>query len=112
MLIHHFLGRGEPWHRLRQEDFGQVDLDSSPELLQLIKSMMRTDPVLRLDAHSICAHPIVARARMAMERCYAEAKANGTSVFAASPLASVTESFLEEILGRPLLDEEAMDLSA
>jgi mitosis inhibitor protein kinase SWE1 len=104
--------RGEPWHRLRQEDFGQVDLDSSPELLQLIQSMMRTDPVLRLDTHSICAHPIVTRARIAMERCYADAKANRTSVFAASPLAGVTESFLEDILGRPALDGSEMDVSA
>jgi mitosis inhibitor protein kinase SWE1 len=43
-----------------------------------------------------------------MERTYEEAKRNGTSVFAASPLAGVSNTFLEEILGR---DCDDMDLS-
>jgi len=101
--------QGEPWHRLRQEDFGQVDLDESPELLELIKSMMRTNPVLRVNIHDIRAHPVVWRTRVAMERMQIEAKANESSVFVASPLAGVPDGFLEEILGRRIPDEEVMD---
>jgi len=86
---------------LRQEDFSQVDLDESPELLYLIKQLMRTDPTLRINAQDIFDHPIVSRARAMMERTYNQAVKNGTPVFAASPLASVPDSFLIEILGRP-----------
>jgi mitosis inhibitor protein kinase SWE1 len=110
-LLFLFTYRGEPWHRLRREDFGQVELDDSPELLSLIKSMMKTDPILRINVHGICAHPVVSRTRSAMERKYAEALAEGTSVFVASPLSGVPDSFLEEILGRQDADENAMDLS-
>ncbi|THV02400.1 hypothetical protein K435DRAFT_775597 [Dendrothele bispora CBS 962.96] len=90
--------QGEAWHRLRQEDFSQVDLDRSPELLRLIRQMMRTEPTRRVDIHDVYEHPVVARARARMEQTYLAAKEAGTSVFAASPLASVTEGFLEDIL--------------
>ncbi|KAG1895570.1 uncharacterized protein F5891DRAFT_1058076 [Suillus fuscotomentosus] len=100
--------QGDGWHRLRQEDFSQMDLDGSPELFALIKSMMRTDPARRVDVHGVCAHTVVSRARAAMERIYEEAKRDGTSLFAASPLAGVSNTFLEEILGR---DYDDMDLS-
>ncbi|KAG1735156.1 uncharacterized protein EDB91DRAFT_1145582 [Suillus paluster] len=105
--------QGDGWHRLRQEDFSQMDLDGSPELFELIKSMMRTDPARRADVQAVCAHAVVKRARGAMERMYEEAKREGTSVFAASPLASVSNTFLEEILGRStsMGDCDAMDLS-
>jgi mitosis inhibitor protein kinase SWE1 len=75
--------------------------------------MMRTDPALRVDVRTICSHPVISRARSAMERTFADAKANGSSLFAASPLAGVPDTFLEEILGRPrfMPDEGAMDLS-
>lgn len=92
-----------------------MDLDASPELFELIKSMMRTDPVARVDIQTVHSHLIVSRVRQAMERMYAEAKATGSSLFAASPLASVSETFLEDILGRritvPHDDDIAMDLS-
>jgi len=103
--------QGEDWHRLRQEDFSQVDLDDSPELLDIIRQMMRTDPLLRMSAQAICDHPVVSRARVIMEHVHATAKRNGTSVFAASPLASAHEGFLEEILGRGISESGAMDLS-
>ncbi|KAH0827406.1 hypothetical protein J3R83DRAFT_4062 [Lanmaoa asiatica] len=108
--------QGDGWHRLRQEDFSQVDLDGSPELFDLIKSMMRTDPAKRVDIQTVHSHPVVRRVRSAMEGMYTEAKATGSSVFAASPLASVPDTFLNEILGRrvtvPHYDNEvAMDLS-
>jgi mitosis inhibitor protein kinase SWE1 len=92
------LTRGEAWHRLRREDFSQVDLERSPELLRLIQHMMRRDPTLRIDIHAVYGHPVVARARARMEQMYSAARAAGSSVFVASPLASVAEGFLEEIL--------------
>ncbi|KIL68822.1 hypothetical protein M378DRAFT_8264 [Amanita muscaria Koide BX008] len=94
--------QGEAWHRLRQEDFSQVDLDDSPELLELIKQLMRTDPTTRISARGVYDHPVVSRARAIMEQTYDMAIKTGTSVFVASPLASVTERFLVEILCRPL----------
>lgn len=103
--------RGEAWQRLRREDFSQVDLDESPELLDIIRQMMRTDSSYRLSIHAICDHPVVSRTREIMERVYIAAKRDGTSVFAASPLASVHTGFLEEILGRRLPESGAMDVS-
>ncbi|KAG5648561.1 hypothetical protein DXG03_003172 [Asterophora parasitica] len=102
--------QGEAWHRLRREDFAQIDLDESPELLDMIRQMMRTEPSMRMSIHAVCDHPIVSRARTFMERVYLEAKRDGTSVFAASPLSSVHPGFLEEILERG--ENGAMDISA
>ncbi|KAJ3772916.1 hypothetical protein FB446DRAFT_734882 [Lentinula raphanica] len=90
--------QGEAWHRLRQENFSQVDLQDSPELLRLVQQMMRTNPSLRVGIHGVYNHPIVSRARVLMERAYGTAKRAGTSLFAASPLASVSEDFLPAIL--------------
>jgi mitosis inhibitor protein kinase SWE1 len=107
-----FPNRGESWHRLRREDFSEVDLVDAPELLDLIGRMMRTDPEARVTVKEVCDHPIVARTRSAMDRKFAEVVAQGTSAFSASPLSGVPESFLEEILGRRRRgDENAMDLS-
>ncbi|KAG9316277.1 hypothetical protein JVU11DRAFT_2307 [Chiua virens] len=108
--------QGAGWHRLRQEDFSQVDLDGSPELFALIKSMMRTDPSERVDIQTVHSHPVVCRVRLALERMRAEARGTGSSLFTASPLASVPDTFLKEILGRrptePQYDDDvAMDLS-
>lgn len=97
--------RGDAWHRLRQENFEQVELEDSPELFDLIKSMMRSNAALRVDIPTICSHPVVSRTRAAMERIVN----NSGSVFAGSPLASVPAGFLCEILDRG--DEEAMDMS-
>ncbi|KAF8894006.1 hypothetical protein BD779DRAFT_1435579 [Infundibulicybe gibba] len=102
--------QGEAWHRLRQEDFSQVDLDDRPELLDLIRQMMRTDPRLRINIDRVWDHPVVSRARAIMERVYLTAQENGTSVFAASPLAGVPSGFLEEVLGRRFVDSGAMDV--
>ena len=93
-----------------------MDLDGSPELSNLIKSMMRTDPSERIDIQTVHSHPVIRRVRFAMERMYSEARATGSSLFAASPLASVPNDFLAEILGRrttvPHYDDDiAMDLS-
>jgi len=91
--------QGEAWQRLRREDFSQVDLDESPELVSIIREMMRTDPSHRMSAEGVCDHPAVARTREKMEEVYEDAKRNGTNVFVASPLASVPRGFLEDILG-------------
>lgn len=77
--------------------------------------MMRTDPALRVSVQAIRAHPVISRARAAMEQTLVEATINGSTVFVASPLASVPKTFLDDILGRSsavlTLDEGAMDLS-
>lgn len=101
-------GRGEAWHNLRQDNFEQVELDDRPELLDLIKSMMRSNPVNRFDAHQIRSHAVVSRVRNVMEK----ARCAGGPVFNGSPLASVPGSFLATILGRGDRDYgEPMDLS-
>ena len=89
-----------------------MDLDGSPELFDLIKSMMRTDPTERVDIQTVYSHRVIRRARLAMGRMYSEAKVTGSSQFAASPLASVPDTFLEEILGRRTIidDDDPMDL--
>lgn len=99
--------QGESWHRLRREDLSEVKWESSNALLDLIKQTMRTDPAQRLTAQDVYNHPVVARTRRKMKDAYERARADGTNVFAASPLAGVTAGFLEEILG----DEDAMDVS-
>ncbi|THH21360.1 hypothetical protein EW146_g171 [Bondarzewia mesenterica] len=106
--------QGEPWQRLRQEDFSQIDVGESVELFELIKSMMRTDPALRVEIGTVWAHPVVARTRMAMERMLWQSRRTGEPVFAASPLAPVPEGFLEEILGSraPVVWGDAMDVAA
>ena len=101
-------GRGEAWHNLRQDNFEQVELDDCPELLELIKSMMRSNSTNRLDIHQIRSHAVVSRARDAMEN----ARSVGGPVFGGSPLASVPDSLLGGILGRGGKDYgEPMDLS-
>jgi len=101
-------GRGEAWHNLRQDNFEQVELDDRPELLELIKSMMRSNPTNRLDAHQVRSHVVVSRTRDAME----SARRAGGPAFGGSPLASVPDSFLRTILGRSSKDYgEPMDLS-
>ncbi|KAI0790739.1 hypothetical protein C8Q75DRAFT_806130 [Abortiporus biennis] len=88
--------QGEAWHRLRHEDFAQVDFDGvSMELRELIKSMMRSEPALRIDASLVCAHPVVTRARRNMEKLRSEIG----NVFGASPLAPIKAGWLEEVLG-------------
>ena len=107
-LIVAVFGRGEAWHNLRQDNFEQVELDDCPELLELIKRMMRSNPTNRLDVHQIRSHVVVSRARDAME----SARRAGGPAFGISPLGSVPDSFLGCILGRNNKDYgEPMDLS-
>ena len=64
--------------------------------------MMRSDPALRVEAGLVAAHPVITRARALMETLRQERG----PVFGASPLASVGEGWLEEILDR----DDDMDL--
>ncbi|RPD63961.1 hypothetical protein L227DRAFT_561394 [Lentinus tigrinus ALCF2SS1-6] len=104
--------QGEAWHRLRREDFSQVELDASPELWELLKSMMRAAPALRIGIALVDTHPVVVRARRAMERM----RSQYGSVFGASPLGAVPDGFLDEILARGSYDADEddweMDLGA
>ena len=97
---------------IRHDDFSQVDFaDISTELVELLKSMMRSDPNLRVDARMVCSHPVIVRARLSMEDLRKELG----PVFHASALAGAPEGWLAEILGRNDLwdgaeEDEAMDL--
>jgi mitosis inhibitor protein kinase SWE1 len=106
------INRGEPWHRLRQDDLSQVDLppDTSPELRGLIVSLLRSNPAARITSGEVRGHPVVVRTRAAMERLMEEAQRAGESPFAASPLAGVPGGFLAEVLGHDPGD--AMDVGA
>ncbi|CDO78238.1 hypothetical protein BN946_scf184571.g1, partial [Trametes cinnabarina] len=73
-----------------------VELEASDELWELLKSMMRAAPALRIGISLVDTHPVVVRARRAMERM----RAQWGPVFGASPLGAVPEGFLDEILGR------------
>ncbi|KAF9526670.1 hypothetical protein CPB83DRAFT_857597 [Crepidotus variabilis] len=91
--------QGEAWHRLRNEDFSQVDLDDdSDKLVKLIQQMMRRDPSLRLTIAEVWSHPPVRRARERMETKRAELASQGKSLWGSSPLASVPSDFLDDIL--------------
>lgn len=104
--------QGDAWHRIRHDDFSQIDFaDISTELIELLKGMMRSDPDLRLDAGMVCSHPVIVRARLAMDDFRKELG----PVFQASALAGAPGGWLEDILGRNSLwdgeeDDEAMDI--
>lgn len=98
--------RGEDWQRLRRDDFSQVLLDESPELLEIIKRMMRQRPHERMSIHDVCGHAVVCRAREVMERVSNAVKRDKRSLLGASPFGRAEEGFLDEILGR------AMDVGA
>ena len=105
--------RGDAWHRIRHENFSQIDLsDLSTELVELLKSMLRTDPTLRVDVEHIYTHPVIMRARVSMEL----ARETLGASFQSSALAGAPEGWLESILGysdewNGHEDDEAMDLS-
>ncbi|KZV79152.1 hypothetical protein EXIGLDRAFT_735598 [Exidia glandulosa HHB12029] len=87
---------GDPWRRLREDDFSGVDLSTvSAALVSLIRQMMRRAPGERPDMDAVCAHYVVRRAREAMDRRKGAAAAG---ILDASPLASEPEGFLEELL--------------
>ncbi len=58
--------------------------------------MMRAAPALRIGITLVDTHPVVLRARRAMEKM----RAQWGPVFGASPLGAVPDGFLDDILGR------------
>jgi hypothetical protein len=104
--------RGEPWHKLRNDDLSDVELDGfSPELVDLIANMMRRDASRRPSMDAVCAHGCIARTHARMMRAIESAKRPGvepTDVFRASPFGSEGPAFLEEVLGRA---NDGMDTS-
>lgn len=103
--------QGESWHRLRQEDFSQVDWHGSSQLLELVRQMMRTDPEQRVTIGMVVGHEVVTRTRQQMEEMQRVAREEEGNLFDASALGRVPEGFLAEILGGEEGDY-SMDLSA
>lgn len=88
---------GEPWHKLREDDFSGVDLGSiSDALVSLIRAMMGSAWEARPKMESVCAHPVVRRAREVMARRALSGSAE--TGMQASPLSSEPEGFLSELL--------------
>ncbi|KAG6836851.1 hypothetical protein H0H93_002292 [Arthromyces matolae] len=90
--------RGEDWQRLRRDDFSQVMLDDSPELLGIIKQMMRQKPMERMTIEDVCEHEIVCRVREVMKRM----RIAGKGGFCATPFGGMERGFLDDILGRSM----------
>ncbi|KAG9119816.1 hypothetical protein FRC07_004967 [Ceratobasidium sp. 392] len=105
---------GEPWHKLRNDDFSDVDLDGfSPELISVISGMMRREAGQRPSMALVCAHECIVRTEAIMTRAIESARASATEatgVFRASPFGSEGPAFLEEVLGHSR-DGEGMDMS-
>ncbi|CAE6421274.1 unnamed protein product [Rhizoctonia solani] len=103
---------GEPWHKLRNDDLSDVELDGfSPELVDFIATMMRRDLSRRPTMEEACAHGCITRTHAQMMRAIENAKKPGagpTDVFRASPFGSEGPAFLEEVLGRA---NDGMDTS-
>ncbi|KAG8701323.1 hypothetical protein FRC08_004141 [Ceratobasidium sp. 394] len=103
----------EPWHKLRNDDFSDVDLDGfSPELVSLVSSMMWREAGQRPSMALVYAHGSIVGAEALMTRAIENARASATEatdVFRASPFGSDGPAFLEEVLGRGR--DESMDTS-
>ncbi|KAH8108041.1 hypothetical protein BXZ70DRAFT_32242 [Cristinia sonorae] len=96
--------QGESWHRLRHDDFAQVDFSSlSYQLVDLLKGMLQSEPSLRFNATQVSRHPVVRNAREHMDQM----RIISGATFAASPLSSVPEGWLEDILD----EDHVMDTS-
>ncbi|KAF8706016.1 Protein tyrosine kinase, partial [Rhizoctonia solani] len=103
---------GEPWHKLRNDDLSDVELDGfSPEIVDFIATMMRRDASQRPTMKDACDHGCITRTHTLMMRAIENAKKPGTGptdVFRASPFGSEGPAFLEEVLGRA---NDGMDTS-
>ncbi|KAL5523712.1 hypothetical protein ACEPAG_7885 [Sanghuangporus baumii] len=110
--------QGDPWHRVREQDFSQVEgfTDCSAVLQHLIMWMMSKDPSARPTAAEICSHPVISRAQEHMNALLdvlrEEEGSQPEILFKASPLASMDDSFLSDILGdHARMDTMKMDCS-
>jgi mitosis inhibitor protein kinase SWE1 len=92
--------RGSPWHKLRKEDFSDVQFEgTSRVLVQFIRDLMRTDPAKRLTIEQVCSGSVVGRARDWMNSKRAEAAKEGRSVILGSALAEEERGFVQRVLG-------------
>ncbi|KAF8514239.1 kinase-like protein [Hysterangium stoloniferum] len=95
---------GDDWHKLREDDFSAVDFvgtegqTRSRELICLITNMMHSELHMRLTVLQVYDHPVVMRARHAMDQKRTMAVASGQAVFGASPLGGEPDTYLAEIL--------------
>jgi mitosis inhibitor protein kinase SWE1 len=86
-----FVFRGSPWHKLRHEDFSEIDVDNeSGSLFEVIKGMMRKEVAKRMTIEQVYWQQEVrdARERMgAMREKLVSLGCDGASLFGASALA-------------------------
>ncbi|THH21177.1 hypothetical protein EUX98_g8445 [Antrodiella citrinella] len=100
--------QGVSWHRLRHDNFTQVDFtDLSSELVLLLKKMLQSEPAKRVTATLVAHHPVVRNARERMDQMRIQSGAT----FPASPLAGVPDGWLDEILCSDDEDDDSMDTS-
>lgn len=137
-LMHVFIvHRGEPWSRLRQHDFSDVDLSGlTPTLVDMLTRLMHPKPSQRPLIDQVCGHDMVMKCRSIMlqnieavrrasaalitsaapqERDAAREAAN-VALFRASAMGTEPESFLQELFNgsaanspQPLDEDDAMD---
>ncbi|GBE81461.1 predicted protein [Sparassis crispa] len=89
--------QGDAWHRLRHEDFVQVEAELgalSVTLQAVLKGMLRMEPARRVGSDMLARHPVVRRARSAMDGL----RARQGDVFEASALGPVQDGFLSSII--------------
>ena len=96
------LFRDDAWLSFRNEDFSDVDLSEfSPELVWLIKWMLKKDPAARPTVEQVRGHRVVRRARQSMEtRRLSDGglDPDGQMAVTASPLVGEAEGYLVDVL--------------
>ena len=98
--------QGDAWHRLRQDDFVQVDFTAlSTQLVTLLEGMLCSQPARRLTADQVTSHPVIRCAREHMDYMRTT-----SGVLAGSPLVGASEDWLERILGSAD-EDDSMDTS-
>ena len=112
---------GDPWHRLRNDDFSEVNLEGfTYTLVSFIARMMKRDPALRPTVQDIQESSMIVKTRAAMKRNLDEVLAKGGKPFRASAFATELPSFMDEVLGpferrnvvkAPFASNNQMDLS-
>ena len=131
------ISRGDPWHRLRNQDLSDVELEGlSATLINLIEHLMAPKPFDRPLIDQVCAHDIILKCRSLMlrnietvhraslaliassapsERAAARQAAD-VALFRASALGTEDEAFIMEVFSNiaelsPTTEEDnAMDI--
>ncbi|KAG8900682.1 hypothetical protein FRB99_005819 [Tulasnella sp. 403] len=91
---------GEPWHRLRHDDFLEVCLTGLSDIIVgFIKDMMRSDHTARPDVNQINSLDAIVRTRELMKRNRLGIRDSSGKMFRASAFATEPSTFLVEVLG-------------